>query len=237
MGGCPPAHRGRSPSPLTAHCHCPTAPMLNTRPDGIDNLALVGGALCLDFVNTQHNVERPDAPDELLSFDHWIVWAERSGAISSGLAARLAARAADEPRRAQGALDEVKRIRELVNRAFSAVAEGREPAGEYLEGLREAWTASVQAGYLSREGDHFTWAWDETTDDLSQPLWPVVGSAISLLQSPELSRVRLCGGHDCSWLFLDRSKNGRRRWCQMDVCGNRAKARRHYHRKQRTKNG
>lgn len=208
--------------------------MPNTQPDGIDNLALVGGALCLDFVNTQHNVERPDAPDELLSFDHWIRWAVRAGAISNGLADRLTARAADDPRRAREALEEVKRIRKLANWAFSGVAVGGEPAGEYLEGLREAWTISVQEAYLAREGDHFTWAWDETTDDLSQPLWPVVGSAISLLESPELSRVRLCGGRDCSWLFLDRSKNGRRRWCQMDVCGNREKARRHYQRKQKT---
>ena len=209
--------------------------MPTTQPDGVENISLVGGALCLDFVNTQHNVERPDAPDELLTFDHWIRWAVRTGAISTALANRLVARAADDPRRARKALEEVKRIRELVNRIFRAVAEGGEPAGEYLDGLREAWEASVQEAYLTREGRHFTWAWDETTNDLSHPLWPVVGSAIRLLQSANLSRVRLCGGHDCSWLFLDRSKNGRRRWCQMDVCGNRAKARRHYQRKQKNR--
>jgi len=52
-------------------------------------------------------------------------------------------------------------------------------------------------------------------------------SALSLL--PEVHRVRIC--QNCRWLFLDRSKNGSRRWCDMAVCGNRQKAKRHYHRR------
>ncbi|MBV8794030.1 MAG: CGNR zinc finger domain-containing protein, partial [Hyphomicrobiales bacterium] len=39
-------------------------------------------------------------------------------------------------------------------------------------------------------------------------------------------RIRECGGHACGWLFYDRSKNNRRRWCEMEICGNRAKQRR-----------
>jgi predicted RNA-binding Zn ribbon-like protein len=51
-------------------------------------------------------------------------------------------------------------------------------------------------------------------------------SALSLL--PEIKRIRIC--QNCRWLFLDRSRNGSRRWCDMAVCGNRQKAKRHYHR-------
>jgi predicted RNA-binding Zn ribbon-like protein len=43
--------------------------------------------------------------------------------------------------------------------------------------------------------------------------------------------VKECDGHDCGWLFLDTSKAGRRRWCSMDVCGNRAKAQRYRRRR------
>jgi predicted RNA-binding Zn ribbon-like protein len=53
----------------------------------------------------------------------------------------------------------------------------------------------------------------------------------ALLTSPELSRLRLCEGAGCGWLFLDLSPNRSRRWCAMASCGNRAKARRHYARR------
>ena len=63
------------------------------------------------------------------------------------------------------------------------------------------------------------------------PLWPIARSAAHLLTSAELTRVRECDGTSCNWLFFDRSRGGSRRWCSMESCGNRAKARRHYRRR------
>lgn len=54
-------------------------------------------------------------------------------------------------------------------------------------------------------------------------------SALSLLAAETRKRLRICG--NCGWLFIDRSKNRSRIWCDMTVCGNRQKASRHYHRK------
>ena len=63
-------------------------------------------------------------------------------------------------------------------------------------------------------------------------LWPVAIDAWDLLTEPELAQVRQCpvdaGG--CGWLFLDTSRAGNRRWCDMRTCGNRAKVRAHYSR-------
>lgn len=53
-------------------------------------------------------------------------------------------------------------------------------------------------------------------------------SALLLLAHPEPERLKICP--NCHWLFLDRSRNRSRAWCDMAVCGNRAKASRHYHR-------
>lgn len=63
-----------------------------------------------------------------------------------------------------------------------------------------------------------------------QPLRDLIAaSALSILVDPrELGRVKLCPGHDCGWLFLDETRNARRKWCLMEVCGNRAKSSRHY---------
>lgn len=54
-------------------------------------------------------------------------------------------------------------------------------------------------------------------------------SALRLIAMPEPDRLKICP--NCGWLFIDRSKNKSRAWCDMTVCGNRAKARLHYRRK------
>jgi len=59
----------------------------------------------------------------------------------------------------------------------------------------------------------------------------VVHDAAGLLTSEKLDRVEECADDRCGWLFLDVSRNRSRRWCAMEDCGNRAKARRHYKRK------
>jgi len=72
---------------------------------------------------------------------------------------------------------------------------------------------------------------DEAAPD--RLLWPIVYSAVRLLTDPQSARLRQCGGDKCTWVFIDESKNGSRRWCDMSVCGNRAKSRRHYQRARR----
>jgi predicted RNA-binding Zn ribbon-like protein len=74
---------------------------------------------------------------------------------------------------------------------------------------------------------------EHDSPDLDRVLWPAVVSAAELLTSDDLGRVRECASERCAWLFLDRSKNQSRRWCDMTVCGNRSKARRHYSRLRR----
>lgn len=53
---------------------------------------------------------------------------------------------------------------------------------------------------------------------------PIVESAADSLITGELGRVRRCGDNRCTRVFLDATRNGRRRWCEMATCGNRAKA-------------
>lgn len=62
-------------------------------------------------------------------------------------------------------------------------------------------------------------------------LWPITLSAADVLLSPDLHQLQECPGPGCGWLFLDTSKNHKRRWCTMEGCGNRAKARSQYQRK------
>jgi predicted RNA-binding Zn ribbon-like protein len=76
----------------------------------------------------------------------------------------------------------------------------------------------------------FAWRWRGMGDDPAAMLWPVLRAAAELLTSPESMRLHVCAGEDCGWMYVDRSRNGLRRWCEMRTCGNVAKARRHYQR-------
>jgi len=83
--------------------------------------------------------------------------------------------------------------------------------------------------------DRFEWAWVLDANDLDRMLWPIVRSAAELLTSGDLRKVRQCAREGCDWLFVDASKNHSRRWCSMNMCGSRVKARRYYQRKARVK--
>ena len=63
---------------------------------------------------------------------------------------------------------------------------------------------------------------------MPQLLAPVIWSAGDLVVAAGNRRIRRCANEECLWMFIDESKSGTRRWCQMSACGNRAKARRHY---------
>ena len=70
-------------------------------------------------------------------------------------------------------------------------------------------------------GDGIEAHWKLDPEDASGPLAPIAYSACKLLLCGDVKRLKQC--HGCGWLFLDRSKGGRRRWCDMKTCGNRAK--------------
>ncbi|MFI0355774.1 CGNR zinc finger domain-containing protein [Actinomadura sp. 9N407] len=65
-------------------------------------------------------------------------------------------------------------------------------------------------------------------DEDWRPAWETARALVELLRTASPDRLRRCAGHDCVLWFLDTSRNGRRRWCSMTGCGNRAKARAHY---------
>jgi predicted RNA-binding Zn ribbon-like protein len=124
-------------------------------------------------------------------------------------------------------------LREALYRIFSAPVEGAHAEPADLARLNDELAlalarARVAPGEVAAGA--FAWTWDASPDArsaLDAPLWPLARSAAELLTSPERALVKRCAGDPCLWLFLDRTKNHARRWCDMKVCGNRAKARRH----------
>ena len=124
-------------------------------------------------------------------------------------------------------------IREAIYKIFSALASGHAVAEADLATLNAALARAPERGQIARLGEGFAWQtearWLEPAH-LSAPalLAPVLWSAADLMTQRARHRIRQCANETCRWLFLDESKNGTRRWCDMTSCGNRAKARRHY---------
>lgn len=189
---------------------------------------LIAGALGLDFVNTLDWRGDPTAPGErLLSYAELALWAMHAGALGRGEGRRLQADARRRPAEAEAVRREAIALREALAQLFGAPrAHHAAPLARVNGLLARAPARTALAG--SRDG--YIWS-TATATPLEQPLWPVLWSAAELLTSSRLGRVRRCGDPRCGWMFLDTSRNGSRRWCAMEDCGNRAKARRHSERR------
>jgi len=187
---------------------------------------LLGGALCLDFVNTVEWRGVPKPAERLTDYGELLIWAETAETIGRKTRQRLEAAAKRRPGAAAAALAEAIAFRATLAELLAADA----PSPARVEELN-AWLARApERRRLAASGEDFAWAAARGEEFLA-PVWPVVWSVADLLVSGQAARVRSCADRRCAWLFLDTSQSRHRRWCSMEGCGNRAKARRHYRRR------
>lgn len=199
-----------------------------------DVFDLDAGALCLDFANTLE-WRSGEHPKELLSdFSDLIRWGEAADIVPSGRAIRLRQIAESQPERAAAVLEDAIQLREAIYRIFSSFSEQDNVDPEDLAVLNRSLARSLSHLQIIPSSQGFAWDWAESPDGLGQILWPPTRSAGELLASDRLDRVCQCADdRGCNYLFIDTSRNRSRRWCSMESCGNRAKARRHYKRRQK----
>jgi predicted RNA-binding Zn ribbon-like protein len=200
---------------------------------GAGTLTLLGGRVCLDFANTA-DWHASDQPVEFLtSYSGLVAWARHAGLLTDREAQRLLDEADHRPAEAAVVLQRAVVLREVIYRLFSAIAQGSQPQPADLEAFNRALSEALARSGVEATEDGFSWVWTGDEGVLDRMLWPVLRDAADLLTSAELGRVGQCGDARCGWLFLDASRNRSRRWCSMEDCGNRAKARRYYARKRR----
>lgn len=189
---------------------------------------LSGGNLALDFTNTVSRRPTGDAVERLLDYERLVSWGEQAGVLSLAEGNRLRAESSKHPRVAASVLRHAIELREAIFALFSARAARQVVPAAALETVNRALPDALGRLRLESGTSGIEWGWSSTVDDLGAMLPPVVRACADLLTSPQIERVRECRSETCAWLFLDHSKNGTRCWCDMSVCGNRAKARRHY---------
>lgn len=181
----------------------------------------------LDFCNTWAGWDAPARPGSewLRGYDQFAVWAGFAGLLGPAAVASVRERAGGTGTEPDAVLDRVRRLRGALygvlhhddEQGFGTVAAEAEQANARTRLVGDAARARFEL---------------PETDDLLLPLHAVALSAADLLCGPDRASVRACPGTDCGWLFLDR--RGRRTWCSMTTCGNRAKVRAHAARRRGT---
>jgi len=176
-------------------------------------LRLAGGRLAIDFANTADWASDNTVIDEkLLTTEDVRLWAD-----ALGLSRTLHL----------GNLEHLKELRAAVRSLLAGHGDAGPAAAIVSQALQGGdWESALRA--VSGSPDQ--------ADTLTVAQLVAVSVVSILSDEREVSRVKLCPGHDCGWLFLDETRNGRRRWCLMETCGNRAKARRNYARRREAGN-
>ena len=189
---------------------------------------LVGGAACLDFVNTGLDENR--SAERIHSYNDLLVINQRLSLLNDRTLDCLKHIANEKPSQAQQVLIKARDIRQSMQSVFTALATGQ---GDQLttsqlkifnDHINEA---LVERIFIYTEGKLKS-TWEHPEKKLMQPIWTFCLSAQELLGHKDQRLIKQCGA--CAWIFFDETKNHRRKWCDMQTCGTNQKARRYYQR-------
>jgi predicted RNA-binding Zn ribbon-like protein len=189
--------------------------MASTVIDGLVLPISLAGHPVLDFCNTRAAWSAPVPKEYLASHAHLTVWAGANGLLPAAEVPRLR-RAGTGP---AGRAVVARAIR--FRSALYALLVGTACAEDWAAVNAEV--AAAGGAVRLAPGTPATWTFDGTGTD--RPLLVIAWAAAQFLTTPAAAAVSACPSGNCGWLFAN--PTGRRRWCSMALCGNRAKARRH----------
>jgi predicted RNA-binding Zn ribbon-like protein len=186
-------------------------------------LFLIGGHPALDFLNTVKYRGKADPEDRLESIADIIEWAQIAGLLTVDEVKRLSRQTRDTKSAAR-IHREICVFRELLRVLFedtnpetTEYARAVSRIEAEIAALRPVATIDPQSGVLTRHIEI------NTLSDLNARIVAVVAEILSARAD---LKIKTCGGSNCDWLFIDRTKAGRRQWCDTRTCGNNARVRR-----------
>ena len=200
------------------------------------DLELLGGRLCLDFINTVDWRGREKPVEFLNEYKSFVAWGQHVKMFAKSEVLLLLRLALDSPQKAERVLRDAVELRETLYRLFSSTINSKLPQQEDIDLFNKHLSRTMARSKIVREKSNFILDSTGPKEELDRILNPIIRSASDLLTSPQdLKRVKTCADDECGWLFLDHSRNQSRRWCDMKDCGNRAKVSQYYLRKKLTR--
>lgn len=197
----------------------------------IDNLPLDGGVLCFDFINTVNSWKGVNLHEYLGTYTDLVQWCGKVDILPARRRKMLQQYAAGHPQEAVRALEKIKRTRQLLYQFFSIIAAGEINAlsGELLHKFNTALSDALSHIRFSIKDAGIMPGWQEDDTDLLLPLRIVMKSAYDVLTGQDHQRIKECSA--CGWIFLDHTKNNKRRWCNPLSCGSIEKSKKYYQKK------
>ncbi len=195
-------------------------------PSRAGSLDLIADDLALDFANTESGRGFPSHENHLREAEHVAQWLKHAKALPAEDADWLVKQASKRADLAADLLAQAVALREAIHGIGAALGRRKKPPEASLFALSTLHARFVAHAALAPGLLACRWRWSVRAAPVEAALGPIALAAVRLFTEGDFHRIRECGGHACGWLFYDRSKNNRRRWCEMEVCGNRAKQRR-----------
>ena len=153
----------------------------------------------------------------------------------ASLRAWLGARGLIRESRALDVVDEAlpafHELRALLHAVTERLVEHGVPSAAQVRRLNRVLRDGLHYHQLRPSGAGSRFTVGQVGDELAQARATIAGSLAHYIADHDIGRLRICANDECSWRFVDRSPTGRRRWCDMRTCGNRAKVARHRARK------
>ncbi len=205
-------------------------PELDELSTSTDFTRFIGERLWLDFVNSDRSVrDHGHLADALDGFDSYVSWLSAARVLDAERAVAMLRRAQQQPTAASAALHEARRLRNVLRSLaeHSGIPHGRAEETAISEINRILGRSARSRRVETRSYGGFVRSGATVGDVFAGLLVPVIESAADALVQGDLPRIHRCANPRCNRVFFDASRNGKRRWCEMATCGNRAKAARH----------
>jgi predicted RNA-binding Zn ribbon-like protein len=188
---------------------------------------------CLAYVNTLYWRGSPVNTETLHGWAELLAWCQANLGLEEAQLRTMADWGDAQGAAARHLVELSIAMREVLYRIFSALAGGQAVAEPDLAAFNQALAEAPPRTQLGQQVGGFAWRVPALEPAMPALLAPVLWSAADLMTRAASARIRQCANPKCLWMFVDASKAGTRRWCDMNACGNRAKAQRHYHRSKR----
>lgn len=184
---------------------------------------ILGGRACLDFANTLGGIRGGKVFEHLDDYVDVLAWATQADLLTRAQAQELQVAAKNNPTQVKRVLARGLTLREGIYGIFSALATGKDAPTSGLTVLNNELVEAMTNARIVQRSGAFDWHLPLKTCGMFLPLYAVARDAAELLTSSHLTEVGECARETCGWLFLDTTRNHSRLWCDMRLCGNRAK--------------
>jgi predicted RNA-binding Zn ribbon-like protein len=198
----------------------------------VSTMSLDGGDACLDFVNSGYDRDKGIVTERLHSYDDLLILTGRLALFNQAHLDALKKEALKSQKAAEQAMLFARDCRQKLYDVFTAVAQRRldQLDPEVVTDLNQLFVKALRFDLLQINKNELQFSFQPVSDDLLSPVYRLLLSSYELLKKGDLQLIKQC--LRCSWLFIDNTKNHRKKWCSMVSCGNAQKIKRYYdHRK------